>query len=184
MCSGNEKKCSVDEKLDVAFKIYQDIFHQIQFADTKAGLALAWHGASLGFLFKLVIDNLKNINSPILECLTLIFVACSLVFAAISIGFIFSVIIPRLKDTSCSNKECMIWIYHISCEGFEKDTQRFIKNLGDCENILECLSRSIVAIAEILKKKYENFKWSLIFLAIAFIFEVITIIALIISLTV
>ncbi|RTZ67063.1 MAG: hypothetical protein DSZ30_06135, partial [Aquificaceae bacterium] len=160
-----------------ALEIYKDILRQIQFADTKAGLILAWHGASLGFLSKIVTDNLQKIITVGLKVLTLTSFSCSLILALLSIGFAFWVVLPRLKDTSCQ-RECMFWVYHISCEDFEKDLQRFKENIENPERVLDCLSRSVVATAEILKRKYENLRKSLILLALALLPEVITILTI------
>ena len=45
----NNQEWNIKEKINTALEVYKDISRQIQFADTKAGLILAWHGASLGF---------------------------------------------------------------------------------------------------------------------------------------
>ncbi len=167
----------VEKKLNIALEIYKEISRQIQFADIKAGLILAWHGASLGFLSKIVTDSLQKITPLGLKVLTLNSFGCSLILALLSIGFAFWVVLPRLKDTTCQ-RECMFWVYHIRCESFEKDLQRFKENIGNPERVLDCLSRSVVATAEILKKKYENLKKSLILLALALLPEVLTILTI------
>ena len=167
-----------EKKLNIALEIYKDISRQIQFADTKAGLILAWHGASLGFLSKIVTDKLQEITSVGLKVLTLTFFGCSLILALLSIFFSFLVIFPRLKDTTCQ-RECMFWIYHISCESFERDLHRFKENIEDPERVLNCLSRSVVAVAGILKEKYKKLQYSLLFLAFALVFEALTVVSII-----
>jgi len=169
-----------EKKLNIALEIYKDISRQIQFADTKAGLILAWHGASLGFLSKIVTDKLQEITSVGLKVLTLTSFVYSLFLASLSIAFAFLVILPRLKDTTCQ-RECMFWIYHISCESFERDLHRFKENVEDPERVLNCLSRSVVAVAGILKEKYKQLQNSLLFLAFALVFEALTVVLLIFS---
>jgi len=89
----------IKEKINTALEIYKDISRQIQFADTKAGLILAWHGASLGFLSKLVLDHLKGDKTDNLTVWLFFF---GVIAALISIWFAFWVVYPRLKDTSCN----------------------------------------------------------------------------------
>jgi len=167
----------IKEKINTALEIYKDISRQIQFADTKAGLILAWHGASLGFLSKLVLDHLKGDKTDNLTVWLFFF---GVIAALISIWFAFWVVYPRLKDTSC-NKDCMFWAYHISCEGFECDLERFKRNISNPEKVLDCISRSTVAVANVLKEKYENLQKAFKFLAAALLFEGLTLFFLLIS---
>ena len=168
-----------EKKLNIALEIYKDISRQIQFADTKAVVILAWHGASLGFLFKIVSDNFPKLSSFVGKVFTLTSFGCGLAFALLSLGFAFWVVLPRLKDTPCQRK-CMFWAYHISCEGFERDVLRFKENIANPERVLDCLSRSVVAVAQVLKEKYEKTRKSLLFLLPALAFEILTILLLLV----
>ncbi|RTZ61237.1 MAG: hypothetical protein DSZ31_00595, partial [Gammaproteobacteria bacterium] len=56
--------------------------------------------------------------------------------------------------------------------------QRFKKNIKDYEMVIDCISSSIIALAEILKEKNENIKNSLYFLVVSLILEVLTIVIL------
>ncbi len=173
----NTQEWDIKEKIDTALEVYKDISRQIQFADTKAGLILAWHGASLGFLTKIIVDAIGKFQTVGWKLATLFSFGCALIAALASIGFAFSVILPRLKDTTCQ-RECMFWIYHIRCEDFNRDLERFKKNLNDPERVLDCISRSVVAVAEVLKEKYTHLRYSLLFLLAALGFEVLTIFVL------
>jgi hypothetical protein len=168
-----------EQKLKIALEIYKDISRQILFADTKAVVILAWHGASLGFLFKIVSDNFPKLSSFVGKVFALTSFGCGLISALLSLGFAFWVVIPRLKDTSC-RRECMFWAYHISCEGFERDVLRFKENIANPERVLDCLSRSVVAVAQVLKEKYEKTRKSLLFLLPALAFEILTILLLLV----
>ena len=174
-----EPKGDLKEKIDIALEIYKDISRQIQFADTKAGLILAWHGASLGFLSKIILDAYSSLN-PSFGSVVLILYLASLILAGLSIGFAFFVVYPRLEDKKCSNEEkkCMFWAYHISCEGFKSDVKRFVSNLESQDNILNCIARSTVSVAKILQEKYEKLHWSMKFLGLAGICEMLTLLAL------
>jgi len=70
----------------------------------------------------------------------------------------------------------MFWIYHIRCEDFNRDLERFKENLNDPERVLDCISRSAVNVAEVLKEKYIHLRCSLLSLLPALLFEVLTII--------
>jgi len=73
----------------------------------------------------------------------------------------------------------MFWIYHIRYENEpDKDLERFKKNLNDPERVLDCISRSVVAVAEVLKEKYTQLRYSLLSLLAALGFEVLTILIL------
>ena len=74
----------------------------------------------------------------------------------------------------------MFWAYHISCEGFERDVLRFKENIANPERVLDCLSRSVVAVAQVLKEKYEKTRQSLLFLLPALAFEILTILLLLV----
>jgi len=175
----NNQEWNIKEKINTALEIYKDISRQIQFADTKAGLILAWHGASLGFLTKIVVDAIEKFQYIGWKLATLFSFGCALIAALASISFAFSVVLPRLEDKDC-RKECMFWIYHIRCEKEpDKDLERFKKNLNDPERVFNCISLSVVNVAEVLKKKYTHLRYSLFFLCAALILEVLTIIVLI-----
>ena len=73
----------------------------------------------------------------------------------------------------------MFWVYHISCEDSERDLHRFKENVEDSERVLNCLSRSVVAVAGILKEKYKKLQYSLLFLAFALVFEALTVVSII-----
>ena len=177
----NSQEWDGKKKIDTALEIYKDISRQIQFADTKAGLILAWHGASLGFLTKIVVDAIEKFHNIGWKLATLFSFGCALIAALSSIGFAFSVILPRLKDTTCQ-RECMFWIYHIRCEDFNRDLERFKENLNNPERVFDCISRSVVAVAGVLKEKYTHLKCSLLCLLVALGFEVLTILILAIGL--
>ncbi len=152
-----------------SLEIYKQLFEQVRFAYTKAQLILAWHGASIGFLSLFFINILKHKD---ISCLGKIILSCffslSLVFALISVYISFQVIAPKLTD-----KKCMFWIYHISCGDFEEDLKRFKRNIENDTQILSCLARSIINLANILKEKDENLNNSLKYLQLALIFEII-----------
>ncbi len=177
----SNREWNIKEKINTALEVYKDISRQIQFADTKAGLILAWHGASLGFLTKIVVDAIEKFHNIGWKLATLFFFGCALIAALASIGFAFSVILPRLKDTTCQ-RECMFWIYHIRCEDFNRDLERFKENLNNPERVFDCISRSVVNVAGVLKEKYTHLKCSLLCLLVALGFEVLTILILAIGL--
>jgi len=165
------------DRLEIAMNIYNNLFNQINLAFTRASLILAYHGLSLGFLVKVSFDNLKEVKLRTLKLIASCFFLLTFLLAFISIFFAFRAFFPLLKDKTCRS-ECMFWIYHISCEGSERDLQRFKKNIKDYEMVIDCISSSIIALAEILKEKNENIKNSLYFLVVSLILEVLTIVIL------
>jgi len=220
----NNQSWDIEKEINLSLEVYKDISRQIQFADTKAGLILAWHGASLGFLSKLVVDNIGHLHPVGLKIATLVSILIGLMSAILSMFFAFSVVYPRLKDKSCQ-EECMFWIYHISCERnnhnlqpneifykklaspireiyqsikellgftennpsnkgndkFSEDINRFVKNVQNPQNVLNCIARSVVAVSEVLKRKYENLQLSMVFLLTALLFEVLTVFFLLVA---
>ena len=76
----------------------------------------------------------------------------------------------------------MFWIYHIRCEDFNRDLERFKENLNNPERVFDCISRSVVNVAGVLKEKYTHLKCSLLCLLVALGFEVLTILILAIGL--
>ena len=68
----------------------------------------------------------------------------------------------------------MFWIYDIRCGTFNEDLERFKENLNDPEKVLDCISRSVVAVAEILKKKYEQLRLYSLFTCILLVFDVMS----------
>jgi len=219
----NKQSWDIEKEINLSLEVYKDISRQIQFADTKAGLILAWHGASLGFLSKLVVDNISHLHPVGLKIATLVSILIGLISAILSMFFAFSVVYPRLKDKSCQ-EECMFWIYHISCERnnhtpqpnevlkklaspikeicqsikelfgckkndatrkgndkFSEDVNRFVKNVQNPQNVLNCIARSVVAVSEVLKRKYENLQLSMVFLLTALLFEVLTVFFLLVA---
>ncbi|RUM32197.1 MAG: hypothetical protein DSY42_01410 [Aquifex sp.] len=172
---------SIKERIEIVLEIYKDISRQIQFADTKAGLILAWHGASLGFITKILFDALKSNKDklPLEYILVLLFILI-LIFAGISIYYALNTVYPRLRDTDCVN-ECMFWAYHISCEDFQRDLERFKQNMKDLNRILDCLSRSVVSVSGILKNKYSKLQSSVRWLIISLFLEIVFLIVLFIG---
>ena len=164
---------SNEEKISYSLEIYKILFDQVRFAYTKAQLILAWHGASMGFLSLFFINILESKNIPCLGKVILsIFFALSIIFALMSTYIAFKVIAPKLTDKKCK-LECMFWIYHISCGEFKDDLLRFLKNIENHTQILNCLARSIINLANILKEKYENLNDALKYLQLALVSEVL-----------
>jgi len=62
-----------------------------------------------------------------------------------------------------------------------EDVNRFIKNVQNPQNVLNCIARSVVAVSEVLKRKYENLQLSMVFLLTALLFEVLTVVFLLLG---
>ena len=158
------------DKIEYSLKIYNDISRQIQFADTKAGLILAWQGATLFFLFKVLfsIEKLK------LDSIGWLLLILALFFVGTSILRSFSTIYPRLSFKD-HNSKCMFWIIDIkpNHEDFLAAKNRFMSNIKEENQLFECLSNSIIFISDILKTKYKNVQVALGGLLAGFIFEVV-----------
>lgn len=131
----------METKIQTALEVYKDISRQIEFADRKA-----WILIGLNLLIALV---LTVIGKPI----TILASVLNLLLAGLILA---SVITPRITD-GC-NKECMFWAYDIRCGNFDEDLERFKENLNDPEKVFDCISRSVVAVSDILKKKYEKIR--------------------------
>ena len=162
------------EKLDLttALAVYKDLSRQIEFADRKAGLSLLFNALNFGFLLNITIANLNSFTEKILFSFYLIAFLSSVIFALL-------VIYPRLKDKSCQ-KECMFWIYHIKCEGedFNQSVERFLENIENPQNVLNCIARSVVAVSEVLKRKYQYVRLSITGLLVSLLLEMVLLIGL------
>jgi len=157
----------LSKKIQYSLKIYDDISRQIQFADTKAGLIIAWHGATAFFILNTA-TAAKDMTPGLWSVLGI-----GLVFVLVSIICSISTVIPRIK--SPINKNCMFWIMDIT---HEKETytgsiERFKKNVSDENQVFDCITNSIVVVSNILKKKYKCVQASIGGLIAGFFFEVI-----------
>lgn len=143
----------LDKKIEYSFKIYDDISRQIQFADTKSGLILAWHGATLFFLFRTILNSNVKIIMGTGEWLVLML---ALFFVFVSLVNTISTIMPRIK--SPLNTKCMFWIMDISYKDkiLDDPLKRFSDNIEDKEQVFKCISSTVIIISDILKLKYEK----------------------------
>ena len=159
-------------EIEKALEVYKDISRQIEFADKKAGWLIIAN--ILNFAFLLNVANFNSFTEKILFSFYLIAFLSSVIFALL-------VIYPRLKDKSCQ-KECMFWIYHIKCEGedFNQSVERFLKNIENPQNVLNCIARSVVAVSEVLKRKYQYIQLSIVFFLFSLLIELLGEIMLII----
>lgn len=162
----------MDKKIENSLKIYDEISRQIQFADTKAGLILAWHGATLFLLFRTVLTPSNQIIMGSAEWTILGF---ALFFVFISLVNVISTIMPKID--SPVNNNCMFWIMDIigdnPKETFPETIQRFSKNIEDQEKLFKCISTSIVVVSQILKLKYERVQIAIGGLVAGMVLEII-----------
>jgi len=164
----------MDKKIEHALEIYKDISRQIQFADTKAGLILAWHGASLFFFFKIIFSIEMHFDNWhwLLLALVLFFVGSSILQS-------FFTILPRLT-TDYHNQKCMFWIFDITkgTEDFTTAKTRFMTNIESNEQVFECITNSVIAISNVLKIKYKKIQIALGGLIAGLIFEIVLLLCL------
>jgi len=158
----------IGKKIEYSLKIYEDISRQIQFADTKAGLILAWHGATSFFILNTASNKDVTMNSELWLILSL-----ALFFVLVSIIYSISTVIPRIK--SPIDIECMFWIMDISHkrETHTGSVERFQKNIYDENQVFKCISNSVVVVSKILKTKYEYVRTAIGGLLAGMIFEII-----------
>jgi len=158
----------LSKKIDYSLKIYDDISRQIQFADTKAGLIMAWHGATSFFILNTAISKVKDMTPELWLVLGI-----GLFFVLVSIIYSICTVIPKVK--SFNNYRCMFWIMDITHdkETYIGSIERFKKNVSDENQVFNCISNSVIAVTNILKKKYEYVQSAFAGLMVGFIFEVI-----------
>ena len=154
------------KKIEYSLKIYDDILRQIEFADTKAGLIMAWHGATSFFILNTATS--KDMSSELWLVLGL-----GLFFVLVSVVYSISTVIPRIK--SPINHKCMFWIMDITHdkETYYGSIERFKKNVSDENQVFNCITNSVVAVSNILKKKYVFVQRAIGGLVAGFIFEVV-----------
>jgi len=158
----------IGKKIECSLKIYEDISRQIQFADTKAGLILAWHGATSFFILNTASNKDVTLNSELWLILSL-----ALFFVLVSIIYSISTVVPRIK--SPIDTKCMFWIMDISHKGetHTGSVERFQKNIDDENQVFKCISNSVVVVSKILKTKYEYVQRAIGGLLAGMIFEII-----------
>ena len=64
---------------------------------------------------------------------------------------------------------------------FSEDFNRFVNNVQNPQYVLNCIARSVVDVSEVLKRKYENLQLSMVFLLTALLFEVLTVVFLLLG---
>jgi len=156
----------LSKKIEYSLKIYDDISRQIQFADTKAGLIMAWHGATSFFILNTATS--KDMT-PELWCV----LGMGLFFVLVSVIYSICTVIPRIK--SPINNKCMFWIMDITHdkETYIGSIERFKKNVSDENQVFNCITNSVIVVSNILKKKYRYVQRAVGGLVVGFIFEVI-----------
>ena len=156
----------LSKKIEYSLKIYDDISRQIQFADTKAGLIMAWHGATSFFILNTATSKDMTYELWLVLGLGLFFVLVSVIYSICTV-------IPRIK--SPINHKCIFWIMDITHdkETYNGSIARFKINISDENQVFDCITNSIVAVSNILKKKYVFVQRAIGGLVAGFIFEVI-----------